>query len=78
VGQFGSKSKTGRRIASLHFRSWGTFTYAGPAPADALRVALMMLARCGRLESGDVLKVLAASSTGARRRTRIDNAPGLV
>ena len=29
------------------------------APADALRVALMMLARRGRLESGDVLKVLA-------------------
>ena len=28
-------------------------------PADALRVALMMLARRGRLESGDVLKVLA-------------------
>jgi hypothetical protein len=28
-------------------------------PADALRVALMMLARRGRLEIGDVLKVLA-------------------
>jgi hypothetical protein len=28
------------------------------SPADALRVALMMLARRGRLESGDVLKVL--------------------
>jgi hypothetical protein len=27
--------------------------------ADALRVALMMLARRGRLESGDVLKVMA-------------------
>src|SRR5262249_6708014 len=30
------------------------------APADALRVALMMLARRGHLESGDVLKVMAA------------------
>ncbi len=29
------------------------------SPADALRVALMMLARRGRLEVGDVLKVLA-------------------
>jgi hypothetical protein len=29
------------------------------SPADALRVALMMLARRGRLEIGDVLKVLA-------------------
>jgi hypothetical protein len=29
------------------------------SPADALRVALMMLARRGRLESGDVLKVVA-------------------
>ena len=29
------------------------------SPADALRVALMMLARRGRLESGDVLKVIA-------------------
>lgn len=28
-------------------------------PADALRVALMMLARRGRLELGDVLKVMA-------------------
>jgi hypothetical protein len=28
-------------------------------PADALRVALMMLARRGQLEIGDVLKVLA-------------------
>jgi hypothetical protein len=28
-------------------------------PADALRVALMMLARRGRLEGGDVLKVIA-------------------
>ncbi len=28
-------------------------------PADALRVALMMLARRGRMEIGDVLKVLA-------------------
>src|SRR6266436_2613183 len=28
-------------------------------PADVLRVALMMLARRGRLESGDVLKVMA-------------------
>jgi len=31
------------------------------SPADALRAALMMLARRGRLESGDVLKVLALS-----------------
>ena len=31
------------------------------SPADAPRVALMMLARRGRLETGDVLKVLAAS-----------------
>jgi hypothetical protein len=30
-------------------------------PADALRVALMMLARRGRLEIGDVLKVVAPS-----------------
>ena len=30
-------------------------------PADALRVALMMLARRGRLERGDVLKVMAPS-----------------
>ncbi len=30
-------------------------------PADSLRVALMMLARRGRLEIGDVLKVLAPS-----------------
>ena len=30
-------------------------------PADALRVALMMLARRGRLETGDVLKVLPAN-----------------
>jgi hypothetical protein len=29
------------------------------SPADALRVGLMMLARRGRLESGDVLKVRA-------------------
>ncbi len=29
------------------------------SPGDALRVALMMLARRGRLEIGDVLKVLA-------------------
>jgi hypothetical protein len=29
------------------------------SPADALRVALMMLARRGRLEIGDVLKVEA-------------------
>ena len=29
------------------------------SPADALRVALMMLARRGRLEIGDVLKVVA-------------------
>jgi hypothetical protein len=29
------------------------------SPADALRIALMMLARRGRLEIGDVLKVLA-------------------
>jgi hypothetical protein len=29
------------------------------APADALRVALMILARRGRLEIGDVRKVLA-------------------
>jgi hypothetical protein len=29
------------------------------APADALRVALMMLARRGQLEIGDVLKVVA-------------------
>ena len=29
------------------------------SPADALRVALMMLARRGQLEIGDVLKVLA-------------------
>ncbi len=29
------------------------------SPADAVRVALMMLARRGRLEIGDVLKVLA-------------------
>jgi hypothetical protein len=28
-------------------------------PADALRVALMTLARRGRLEIGDVLKVMA-------------------
>ena len=28
-------------------------------PADALRVALMILARRGRLEIGDVLKVMA-------------------
>jgi hypothetical protein len=28
-------------------------------PADALRVALMMLARRGQLQIGDVLKVLA-------------------
>ncbi len=32
----------------------------GP-PADALRVALMILARRRRLEIGDVLKVLAAN-----------------
>ena len=31
------------------------------SPADALRVALMMLARRGRLEIGDVLKVVAPS-----------------
>ena len=31
------------------------------APADALRVALMMLARRGWLESGDVLKVMTAN-----------------
>lgn len=31
------------------------------SPADALRVALMMLARRGRLEIGDGLKVLAPS-----------------
>jgi hypothetical protein len=31
------------------------------SPADALRVALMMLARRGRLEVGDVLKVVAPS-----------------
>ena len=29
------------------------------SPADALRVALTMLARRGRLEIGDVLKVMA-------------------
>jgi hypothetical protein len=29
------------------------------SPADGLRVALMMLARRGRLEIGDVLKVVA-------------------
>ena len=29
------------------------------SPADAMRVALMMLARRGRLEIGDVLKVVA-------------------
>lgn len=29
------------------------------SPADALRVALMMLARRGRLEIGDVLRVMA-------------------
>ena len=29
------------------------------SPADALRLVLMMLARRGRLEIGDVLKVLA-------------------
>jgi hypothetical protein len=28
-------------------------------PTEALRIALMMLARRGRLEIGDVLKVLA-------------------
>ncbi len=31
------------------------------SPADALRVALMMLARRGRLEIGDVLEVVAPS-----------------
>jgi hypothetical protein len=31
------------------------------SPADAVRVALMMLARRGRLEIGDVLKVEAPS-----------------
>jgi hypothetical protein len=30
-------------------------------PADALRIAIMMLARRGRLERGDVLKVMAPS-----------------
>jgi hypothetical protein len=30
------------------------------SPADASRVALMMLARRGRLEIGDVLKVVAS------------------
>jgi len=29
------------------------------APADALRVALMMLARRGRVEIGEVLRVMA-------------------
>ena len=29
------------------------------SPADVVRVALMMLARRGRLENGDVLKVMA-------------------
>ena len=30
------------------------------SPANAMRVALLMLARRGRLESGDELKVMAA------------------
>jgi hypothetical protein len=29
------------------------------SPADARRIAIMMLARRGQLESGDVLKVIA-------------------
>jgi len=47
------------------------------SPADALRVALMMLARRGRLETGDVLKVVSPNWTASRvqnvgswRRTR--------
>jgi hypothetical protein len=36
------------------------------APADALRVALMMLARRGRLEIGDVLKVVAQTAVARK------------
>jgi hypothetical protein len=38
------------------------------SPADDLRAALIMLARRGRLEIGDVLKVLASSCTAAAGR----------
>ena len=34
------------------------------SPAHALRIALLMLARLGRLEIGDVLKVMASNRTG--------------
>ncbi len=37
------------------------------SPADALRVALMMLARRGRLEIGDALNVLAPKIAPFRR-----------
>ena len=36
------------------------------SPADALRVALMMLARSGRLEIGDVLKVVAQTAVARK------------
>jgi hypothetical protein len=41
------------------------------SPADAFRVALMMLARGGRLEIGDVLKMMARTERRWGRREKM-------
>jgi uncharacterized membrane protein YgcG len=50
------------------------------SPADALRVALMMQARRGRLEIGDVLKVMARTERrwGRREKVHEPHAPTLL